>query len=120
MAMGAQAGLIQADSFSLKVDEVSATRSEEISWVSEVLNSAAAKSGVDVDEMIDDLLSDLKGKVAADAANAVDDERADEALAAAEASFTDDVSNAGLDRRIAALLVESTSEHLLQSLLENA
>jgi hypothetical protein len=109
-----------ADAFPLKVDEVLATRAEEVTWVSTVLHAAAARSGGDVDEMLDDLLSELKGKVAADAANGVDDGDAEDAIGMAESTFTDDVSNAGVERRIAALLVGTTSEHLLRSLLEDA
>lgn len=89
------------EEFIARVDEAAATRSAE---VTDVATRIRVASGSDGDDEIDDQIADLRDRVAADCANAVSDEEADAAIDRATERFTDDVSNASLERRIAALL----------------
>lgn len=76
-------------------------RSGEVEAISTRIRAAAQADG---DDVLDDQLADLKDRISADAANMVSDEDADEALESASRRFTDDVSNASLEKRVAALL----------------
>lgn len=99
--------------FSERVDDALAARAGEIASLELALHAANPDAG-DADEILDDLLSELKGEVAAGAANQVSDGDANDVLALCEARFAEDVSNASVRRRIAALLVGSTPETLFK------
>jgi hypothetical protein len=89
------------EEFIARVDEAAATRTAEIT---DVTTRIRVGSGSDGDDEIDDQIADLKDEVATRCANAVSDGEAENAIDTACASFTDDVSNASLERRVAALL----------------
>lgn len=89
------------EEFIAQVDAVASDRAGEVADVSTRIRVG---SGSDGDDEIDDQIADLKDHVAARCANAVSDQEADAAIDRATERFTDDVSNASLERRVAALL----------------
>lgn len=89
--------------------EIEKTRPDTISAIATRIRAAAGADGNDV---LDDQLADLKDKVSADAANEVSDEEADAALELASLKFSEEISNASLERRIAAMMTSNTAEEI--------
>lgn len=84
-----------------RIAVIQAERSAEVETISTRIR---ARSQADGDDVLDDQLADLKDHVSAQAANRVSDDEADEALESASRRFTDAISNASLEKRVAALL----------------
>ncbi len=84
-----------------RIAVVQAERSAEVESISTRIRAASQADG---DDVLDDQIADLKDHVSAEAANMVTDEDADRALESASERFTEAVSNASLEKRVAALL----------------
>lgn len=93
-----------SDAFDALMERIASIEVERAQDIEAVAVRIRASAGADGDDVLDDQLADLKDRVSADCANAVADEDADDALEGASTRFADRVSNASLERRIAALL----------------
>lgn len=97
------------EEFIAQVEGIARDRADEIEVIATRIRAA---SGADGDDDVDDRIADLKDHISARCANTVSDEEADAALDRASERFTDDVSNASLERRIAALLTVTPADEI--------
>lgn len=96
--------------FSAEVDRIQHERSGEIAAI--LADLRAGRDDATVDALLDDPLDDVRGDLCARSANQVADDDADDAVEGCSRLFTEDVSNAVQERRIAALLTAMSADDL--------
>ena len=95
--------------FSQQLDETCRTRSDEIVALQKRLGASRPDDG-SLDEAIDDELAEVLSALSAGAANSTGDDEADAAISEIERLFSSDVTNAPVERRLAALLLQGDDD----------